>query len=246
MEFSPEILNELNSVSPLLAKIEKKNVFSVPEGYFDTLTVDLLKKLNIGSGSNKLTVPANYFENLSAEIINKIKAEEIDSAHELRELSPMLYSIQNENVFKAPEGYFRSLSENILDKVSLRQHAKVIPFKRKDSVWRMAVAAVVTGVIAVSSLMVFNKPQVNNNESISAYIKDAAQYKNNQQVNAGIASLSDEEIIKYLEKTSNDIDGEELTKNIDEQSLPEQTDYLVNEHALDPYLNEVNSKGSKN
>ncbi len=247
MEFSPEILEELNSISPLLAKIEKENVFSVPEGYFDTLAIDLYKKLNIDLiGVNNLSVPENYFENLSREILNKIKDSEIDAAQELRKLSPMLYSIQNEKVFNVPTGYFQNLPDNILNKISDRQQAKIIPFKRKDSVWRMAAAAVVTGIIAVSSLMVFNKPKTNIDESVSAFVQEAAQYKNNQQVNAGIASLSDDEIIKYLEKTGNDIDSEILTANIDESTLPEQKDYLLNEHTLDTYLNDINKKDSKN
>ena len=46
MKFSAEILEELNKVSPLLAGLEKKNVFSVPEGYFDMLTISILKNIN--------------------------------------------------------------------------------------------------------------------------------------------------------------------------------------------------------
>ena len=34
MEKSTEILNELMSISPALAAIERVNVFTVPEGYF--------------------------------------------------------------------------------------------------------------------------------------------------------------------------------------------------------------------
>ena len=37
MKKAPEILNELMAISPLLAGLEKVNVFSVPEGYFDDL-----------------------------------------------------------------------------------------------------------------------------------------------------------------------------------------------------------------
>ncbi len=112
MEISKEISEELNNISSLLAGIERKNIFSVPEGYFNVLSMDIFKKINTNSSefkTGKLTVPEGYFENLSASVLNKIKSLQDDPAQELRALSPMLYSIQNENVFKVPESYFRNL-----------------------------------------------------------------------------------------------------------------------------------------
>ncbi len=38
------ILNELKEISPLLAKIEKINVFTVPESYFSGLYKQVLEK----------------------------------------------------------------------------------------------------------------------------------------------------------------------------------------------------------
>lgn len=245
MKFSPEILEELGNISPVLAGIEKINTFSVPEGYFDTLSIDIFKSINDQSPNAAFSVPEGYFANLSNEILNKIKLSESDPAQELKDLSPMLYAIQNENVFDVPAGYFANLSDTILERV--HPQAKVIDIKRNDSVWRMAVAAVVTGVIAVSSLMVFNtKNTADKNEMpLSAYIIEASHFKNEQQIDAGIASLSDDEIIKYLEKTGNDADNEILTKSINDKALPEPTDYLIDDNTLDSYLNNI-EKNSKN
>ena len=39
---STEILNELKAISPLLAAMEKVNVFEVPEGYFTDLDQKIL------------------------------------------------------------------------------------------------------------------------------------------------------------------------------------------------------------
>jgi hypothetical protein len=64
-------------------------------------------------------------------------------------------------------------------------------------------------------------------------------------LNEGIASLSDEEIIKYLEKTGNDVDGEVLSSSIDDKTLPEPTDYMMDEKVLDTYL-EKSDKNSQN
>jgi hypothetical protein len=226
MKFSAEILEELNGISPLLAGIEKKNVFSVPEGYFDVLSVSIFKKLNNGSGlkTDKLTVPEGYFENLSTSILSKIKELTESPADELRKLSPMLYSIQNENVFEVPAGYFRNLENDILDKVIAKPQTKVVEMKRRDSIWKYAAAAVVTGVIGVSSLMMFNTQQSRQSTEVSAAI------------NTAIEKLSDEEIINYLENTGTDVDNEALASGIDENALPESTDYMLDEKTLETYL----------
>lgn len=253
MKFSTEISDELNNISSLLAGIEKKNIFSVPEGYFDVLSINILKKINTNSVEfkiDKLTVPEGYFENLSTSVLNKIKSLHDDPAQELRTLSPMLYSIQNENVFEVPESYFRNLQYDILHKVITKPRTKVIEIKKRDSVWKYAVAAVVTGVIGLSLLMIFNTSHQSavskaNELSVSTSIQTASQFKNEQQINAAIATLSDEEIIKYLEKTGNDVDNEILTTSIDENELPATKDYLLDEKTLDTYLNETD-KNSQN
>jgi hypothetical protein len=213
MKISPEILAELSSVSPLLAGMDRKNPFSIPEGYFDSLTINVLKSINKESYKENLAVPQGYFNNLSNIILDNIKASEITASQELRTLSPMLYSVQNENVFEVPDGYFNNLSKNILGKVVDRSQAKVISLQQRKSVWQYAVAAVATGIIAVSSLMMFNKAgqSAEYDAAVSAHIKEASKFKNEQQVNAGIALLSDDEIIKFLEKTTTDIDNEVLS-----------------------------------
>ena len=232
MKFSAEILEELNKVSPLLAGLEKKNVFSVPEGYFDMLTISILKNINTEAQIETFTVPEGYFENLSTNILNKIKSLNESPAQELRALSPMLYSIQNENVFEVPAGYFRKLENDILDKVITKPQTKVVELKRRDSIWKYAAAAVVTGVIGLSSLLMFNTQQSTESNKTSTAI------------NAAIATLSDDEIIKYLEKTGTDVDNETLASGIDANALPESTDYMLDEETLDTYLN--TDKNSKN
>jgi len=251
MKFSTEIYEELNNISPLLAGIEKQNIFSVPEAYFDTLSINVFKKITANTfNSNKdvLTVPEGYFENLSNSVLNKIKLLQDDPAQELRTLSPMLYSIQNENVFEVPMGYFRNLENEILNKV--KPQAKVIQIKKSNSIWKYVAAAVVTGVIAVSSLMIFNSQTKStekkaNQVAVSSNIKSATKFKSEQQVNAAIATLSDDEIIKYLEKTGSDVDNEALATSINTNELPAPNDYLLDEKTLDSYLDKTD-KNSQN
>lgn len=246
MNLKEEILNELNDISPLLAGIEKTNVFSVPEGYFDTLTVNMLKKINFSEEKSNFSVPDGYFDSLSTNILQKIKASQDDAAQELRSISPMLYSIQNENVFTVPRGYFDHLPQDILNKVKPVQKAKVVKLNTKRSIWKYAAAAIVTGVVAVSSLFVFNRSEHTNNSQIATYIQASKQFKNQQQINEGISKLSDDEIIKYLETHSSDVDNDALTTNIKGNELPSQTDYLLNDKTLDTYLEKINAGDFQN
>ncbi len=123
MENRIDILNELKELSPVIAGMEKVNVFTVPVGYFERLEEDILMGVRVETGGlfNSITnptsmqVPQGYFESLSDNILNKIKAQE---AEEAKELSPMLLNIQKVNVFTVPQGYFESLSSNILGKIN--------------------------------------------------------------------------------------------------------------------------------
>ena len=249
MKSSKEISDELNSISPLLSGMEKKNIFSVPEGYFDMLSITILKKIDTTPSIDTLSVPEGYFENLSSLILQKIKSFDETAEQELRTLSPMLYSIQNENIFEVPAEYFKNLENNILDKVVERPPAKVIELKKRTSVWMYAAAAIVTGIIGLSSLMMFDASQNSGasklDESLSSAIQTASQFKDEQQVNAAIASLPDDEVIKYLEKTGNEVDNDALATSVNESELPATNDYLLDEGALDNYLNKKN-KNSQN
>ncbi|MDQ6757612.1 MAG: hypothetical protein M3004_11830 [Bacteroidota bacterium] len=244
MKIPGEIYNELKYISPLLADIENKNTFSVPEGYFNTLPMEVYKKINLNSASN-LFVPQNYFENLSNTILNKIKDLNDNAAKELRELSPMLYSVQNENVFTVPIHYFENTTEEILNKVSPKLPSKVLTINSR-SVWKYAAAAIMAGIIGVSSLLVFNKSQQLSVNDETSYMQAVSQYRNEQQINNGISTLSEDEIIKYLEKNSNDADNEVLNSSIEERGLPEQTDYLQDDKTLDTYLDGIDKKNAQN
>lgn len=255
MKFSNDILNELKQISPSLAGIEKVNVFTVAEDYFTLLPNNIIKTvLNnelFGALDNekKMQVPEDYFENLSSQILRKIKGMEIENvSEELKTLSPLLYSIQNENVFSVPPRYFTNLPEEVISKVE--PGAKIISITKRNSAWRMVAAAVVTGFIAVSSLWISQRSaqssRVNDVAGIPTYSEVTSQYKSEKDINAGISKLSDDEIIKYLETTSNASDNDAITTNIEEKELPAPQDYLQDEKTLDNYLNHIDKSGSQN
>src|SRR4051812_31320219 len=112
MKHSAEIYDELKELSSFLAEMEKTNVFSVPGNYFSTLDEQILQRIKApdlpadGEKTRPFILPApephfsdipeGYFDSLPDIILKKIKSLEIDNAsEELKQLSPMLYAVQN-------------------------------------------------------------------------------------------------------------------------------------------------------
>ncbi len=308
MKNSPEILNELKAISPLLAGLEKVNLYQVPEGYFNELHIRIFDYaiLNSSEGmdnipkSNLHQVPEGYFDTLSDSILAKVKALYPESADEelrklspvlrslkkenvfsmpegyfnifaedtlekakaaysesaedeLRKLSPMLYALKGDNIFSVPRGYFESLPENIIEKVT-PQPAKIVTMKTRSSWLKYAAAAVITGVIAVSSLQIFNrshkdtirvKTTIAASATLPDYIKASFKYKTEDDLNAAIAKLSDDDIAKYLENNGTVMDNELLINNTDVSEMPSEKDYLLNENTLNEYLDKIDAETDK-
>ena len=96
MESQKDILTELQTLSPTLVALQKIQVYTVPSGYFDILSADILSTLKIEENNfaNHQTisdVPAGYFDTLADNILSKIKFQETDdAATEIKSISPML------------------------------------------------------------------------------------------------------------------------------------------------------------
>ena len=74
---STEILTELKAISPLLAAMEKVNVFIVPDVYFSDLDKRILTTVFIyrDEKNNFQKVPEGYFDSLPGRILSKIKGD---------------------------------------------------------------------------------------------------------------------------------------------------------------------------
>ncbi len=68
---------------------------------------------------NPYTVPVGYFDGLSAQVLNRIKAMEAANAvEELGYLSPMLTGISKQMPYAVPQGYFEGLAEKAMQSIS--------------------------------------------------------------------------------------------------------------------------------
>jgi hypothetical protein len=250
----------------ILMGIEKENGFvnntnaDVPVGYFDTLAASILTKIKMQDNEDAATelsdlspqlfsikkegpfeVPTGYFDTLTGSILAKIKAyDNEDAATEIRILSAMLYSIQNENVFTVPQGYFENLSAEVLDKVN--PQPKVITMKRRSSTFfKYAVAAAFTGVMALGVFKFTGKPT--EKIELPGYVIDGLK---EHDVDQELAKISDDDIVKFLEASGTDVKTAMIANSIDDNELPAEEDYLLDEKALDKYLNSINVNDLKN
>jgi hypothetical protein len=70
-----KIQNEIKGIAPILASLDKKNPFIVPDGYFTSLenrTLDAIGKKPILAN----TTPEGYFDSLSDQILERVALEE--------------------------------------------------------------------------------------------------------------------------------------------------------------------------
>lgn len=269
MKRSIDILNELNEISPLLAGIGRANVFTVPEGYFNTMPEAILARV-------KDDVPAGYFDILSNNILSKIEGT---AAHELQEISPFMAGIKkvtpyevpanyfeelpgntvagvNENnipgilqganklqPFTIPVGYFEQLAGSILNKVHQDTSAKIIAMpKRRNIILKYAAAAVFTGMVAMGVYKYAGDIKINNPGSVvlSSVIEEGKKM-DEKKFDEKLNSLNEEDIIKYLDHNGSEADVAVLTSGIEEGNVPAQEEYFTDEAAFDKFIEDINS-----
>ena len=124
----------------------------------------------------------------------KIKAAEPSAQEEIRSLSPMLYSVQGENVYEVPRGYFDNLAAELKEKV--KPAAKVVPMRRRTATFmKYAVAAAFTGVMALG---VF-KFTGNKNGKLDDVVLQGLEIAKTNTLEQEMNQLTDADIVKYLE-----------------------------------------------
>ena len=167
-------IEEKAGIDPVL-NINKDNVYQAPQGYFDSLAGNILNRIKaqetdsakeelellspllgqIGK-KNPFTPPDGYFNEFSDNIVAGVKAVAFVN-QELENLSPTMLSLKNKQVYEVPDGYFDTTIAAIFDKIK-QPPAKVIKIGFGKKIMRYAAAAVVVGIIAISTYVISSKP----------------------------------------------------------------------------------------
>lgn len=199
------IQDELNGLNSGLNPDSNNTPYSVPEGYFEGLAASVLAKVKSESNvsaaaeiaelspllagiSRKMpySVPEDFFE-LNIEGLKAFTSESEESL--------VLSFIEKEMPYEVPAGYFANVPEQVLQKVS-NQGARVIPMMRRK--WmRMAVAAAVTGVMAISGIVYFSNRgnnKADSNEPALTAVKKASTEELNEFIKTTAVDITDDKI----------------------------------------------------
>ena len=241
-----DIFMEIKNISASVAAIPFVNVFTVEETYFSKLPEIITSQINIGNDINpakNLTVPEGYFESLAGNILNKIYALESDVTVELNEISPMIAGIKNKETFTVPARYFDQLT--FLSKQ--KQTAKIISIDKTRSFFKYAAAAMITGLLGLGIVNIFNNDNTATNITTTAQDTSGTNLPNtvimSESFDEALKSLPDIEIEEYLQQSGQDVNAALVASSTDDvDKLPEATDYLLDENVLENYLKKNNLK----
>lgn len=251
MDKNTDILNEIREISPLLASLQGIHVYTVPDGYFNHLAEDIRTAAVLHSIKQDITqkaqpqdVPPGYFENLSADIIGKVR-EAANMHEEADGLSFLPENLKQTPAYSVPDGYFEHLPSQIMEQV--RPAAKVIPLYRRP-LFKHAIAAAFAVILFVA--VFFSVSDTSNGEDRFSAVsrstvpdKSALKYNSEKAFQAGIASLSEDQIVSYLQNHGNILDNELLIQDADASGMPDPMEYLINDAALDEFLKEIQANG---
>jgi len=244
MTRNKDILNELEQISEVVAKINPVVPYQVPEVYFETLSSVIMARIAAGGQEeNSLLqvagkqmpqdIPVGYFDSLSDSILAKIKAQPLQTAsEELASLSPLLAGISKNNVYEVPAGYFDSFAHAVTTQV--KEQTKVVSIFSRKLLIRYAAAAVVFTMIAFGINMVLKQ----SFDTTPFDMANVDPIKTQKQFNNELADLSDEAIVSYLKLTADTKDIDKIKESIDQTKLPEETDYM-DEEFLESFMKEL-------
>ena len=242
MKIKEDILFELKAISTVVANVPYLNVYTIDDEYFAGIDAELKARIAADAltGSvNKFTVPQGYFENLSASILHKIKQDENEIFAETNEQSTLVASIGNKNIFTAPKYYFEELAFAGQEKPV----AKVIKMSRARFVFKYAAAAVITGLLGLTIINIVDRKDIKVADEISVQtaINDAQKIIKTGSFDKELESISDKDIEQYLQQGGVYVNAALVAASTDDEtSLPEASEYLLDENALDNYLKQKN------
>jgi hypothetical protein len=229
------ILKELSEISTFVAAIPPVNVYKVDSNYFDGIRAELQARIiasNFVTLDEKRGLPEGYFENLPSTILEKIKAADLS---EIEQLSPLVASIGNKNVYSIPDKYFEALT------VSKATETKVVKMRRA-SIFKYAVAAVVVGLLGFGLFTFLNDSKtINVDEQNFAAIKAGNEILKKGTFDKELESITDRELESYLSQNGEDVNAALVASSTeDEEKLPEAVDYLMDENTLNDFLKNNN------
>lgn len=132
----------------------------------------------------------------------------------------ILKNCNSTNTSNVPEHYFETLPNSILLKINKNKTEHKV--KSKIFYIRLAVAAVVIGLLGMIILLILNKETDNTSPFVvkKPSIKETLVNASNINVDAEVEKLNEEEIVSYLEENGHDVNAA-LVASLEEDNYDE-------------------------
>jgi len=217
--------NEWPDDKEVLKQVPKGNPFTVPAGYFETLTQQItsavkLEDIKQADNGQGFTVPANYFDDLTSNIQSRIAVEELTGdkvnnftipQNYFEELGTQIQSrIQLEELtdasktaFAVPDGYFDKLNAQILTRTTEEQEAKVIQLQPKHTIIRKLITSAAFKYASAACLVLIVGIAIFMKQSSKTSSEHYSTYLHKE-----LATIPAEDIKNYLELQSDAMDTE--------------------------------------
>ena len=168
MKRNADIINELRTISPLLAGIDPMPVQTVPGGFFDQLPDRVLTRVRNEWDEKPASVPdsavpSGYFEQLPGRILDRIRSAAVESPADTEELPTVLAGLSRTMPQEVPEGYFEGLADRALSQIA--PPAPVVKMGSRLSWVRYAVAASLTGMLLFSAWYLLSDRQAGQSQA---------------------------------------------------------------------------------
>ena len=230
------IVNELIELGSALGNHTPQNIYAVPNGYFEGLPAQIInriKALEAKSAGEELelispllsnvskempyAVPVGFFQDFGIAVMDRINGNvnHQTSKEEIESLSPLLSSVRKKNPYSVPSGYFDTLETSVE-----KNEAKVI-FITYRRLYRVAVAAVVIGIVAIGGLLFINPNVVDPNKNPQAWIEKNVNKKVSTDKIDELVTLVNDENGKPVDENENAKQAEikEMMKDVPEKEI---------------------------
>ena len=209
------------STNTLLSIAKHQTTYSVPEGYFDQLSNQLLLQVSkpVADAGTMPSVPEGFFDGFANSVLAKIKAAEqaetqaaVNDADAEDALPAIFSKISKEMPYEVPTGYF----DNTINIPSdTKETGKIIPLKPKKNNWFKYAAAVVAAGLMVTSVINMNS----GNDEVPAIQVASAQMPTSIDIDDEGTDAVDSEFVAMLAQLDNaTLDNDEKeeinTKNV--------------------------------
>ena len=158
MKASKDISKELHEIAPILSGLDKKNFYTVSEGYFEESTqkimmlaedvtlhgIDLPPVLASIEKRELHSAPQGYFSSFTDNLIGQIHAEEV--AEELAYTAPLLIGFDKKEAYSVPVNYFAAFPTDISKIAAKEAAAHDTLIDHEISVWSIWIQRILTVV----------------------------------------------------------------------------------------------------